>query len=63
MIDSEQEEPVSFDELGDDLYTQVDIVIDKGQEQIRIDKFLANRLSSNISRSEFNRLLMQEALL
>ena len=50
-IENEQEEPVSFDELGDDLYTQVDIVIDKGQEQIRIDKFLANRLSSNISRS------------
>jgi 23S rRNA pseudouridine1911/1915/1917 synthase len=50
-IDSEQEEPVSLDELGDDLYTQVDIVIDKGQEQIRIDKFLANRLSSDISRS------------
>lgn len=52
--DSDDTDTSSFasdENASDDLYTRVNIVIDKGQEQERIDKFLANRLPSNISRT------------
>ncbi len=50
----EEEDVSDFNIEGsdnDDLYTQMDITVDKGQEQQRIDKFLSNRLPSNISRT------------
>lgn len=51
----EEEDVSDFNIEGSDsddlLYTQMDITVDKGQEQQRIDKFLSNRLPSNISRT------------
>ncbi|HEY0262773.1 MAG TPA: RluA family pseudouridine synthase [Chitinophagales bacterium] len=54
MSREEEDEVSAFssdESASDDLYTQMNLVVDKGQEQQRIDKYLASRLPSNISRT------------
>jgi len=39
------------DDDNDELFNRHELIVDKGQELIRIDKFLANRLTANVSRT------------
>jgi 23S rRNA pseudouridine1911/1915/1917 synthase len=47
-----QEESVKdnpdIEDNNDDLYERFSIIIDKGQEQLRIDKFLVNRIEEKV---------------
>jgi 23S rRNA pseudouridine1911/1915/1917 synthase len=45
------EEDFGADNTTDDFVEEVRIIIDKGQEPIRIDKFIASRISKDISRT------------
>lgn len=51
---SAKDDDISLDarESGDEFIEQMEIVVDKGQSQLRIDKFLHNMLGNNISRSK-----------
>lgn len=51
---SAKDDDISLDarESGDEFIEQMEIVVDKGQSQLRIDKFLHNVLGNNISRSK-----------
>lgn len=39
-------------EQGDELFEQVNLTVDKGQQPLRIDKFIHNFLGSNVSRNK-----------
>ncbi len=51
---SAQDDDISLEarEGGDEFIEQMEITVDKGQSQLRIDKFLHNMLGNNISRSK-----------
>jgi 23S rRNA pseudouridine1911/1915/1917 synthase len=44
MQDDQEKEIKETQDINDDLYERFSIIIDKGQEQFRIDKFLVNRI-------------------
>lgn len=48
MMEDEQTQPAAFDsqDTNDELYERLVIVVDKGQEPLRLDKFLVNRMVS-----------------
>lgn len=57
-----QNTPEDTDDERDDLYEHVNIKADKGQEPLRIDKFLMNRLES-VSRNRIQQVANAELLL
>ncbi|NNC94387.1 MAG: RluA family pseudouridine synthase [Chitinophagales bacterium] len=50
MVEEEQQDEHSKEE-DDDLFKEIEIKVDPGQEPLRIDKFLINRLGDGISRN------------
>lgn len=52
MLEEEDDIPLETKEGTDDFVEEVQLVVDKGQSQLRIDKFIHNFLGSNISRTK-----------
>ena len=44
------QENQDIDEQGDELFEHYNYVVDKGQEKLRIDKFLMDRIPNTIRR-------------
>lgn len=61
-INDEQQLKVENSEAEEELYEHFKIVVDKGQEQIRIDKYLFNRLEK-ISRNRIQNAILAGSLL
>ncbi len=52
MSDEEDDIPLETKEASDEFVEEVELVVDKGQSQLRIDKFIHNFLGNNISRTK-----------
>jgi 23S rRNA pseudouridine1911/1915/1917 synthase len=52
MSNEEDDIPLEAKEASDVFVEEVELVVDKGQSQLRIDKFLHNYLGNNISRTK-----------
>jgi 23S rRNA pseudouridine1911/1915/1917 synthase len=52
MSDEEDDIPLETKEGSDEFVEEVELVVDKGQSQLRIDKFIHNFLGNNISRTK-----------